>query len=96
MKQETENSLLIARSEAWNLSPNCGVWENSYKIRVAALKKDMRVHRAASQEQCSAQRLAEALANTSVSIDDCINGAKMMPHKHGVESSHYFNDLMRD
>lgn len=96
MTQEIDDMLNAARSDAWNLSPNQGPWADSFKIRVAALKKDMRVHRAASLEKCSAMRLAEALANTSVSLDDCINGAKQMPWEHGVRSSHIFNDLMRD
>ncbi len=77
-----------ARGQAFKTYPNHGAWESSYSVRLAALKRDIRVHAFAAFHCVSALRLAEGLANTSVSADDALDGAAIFPHLHGVESSH--------
>lgn len=85
--------LLNAQKEAFLTFPNHGEWKGAYKRRLSALKADIRIAVAAAAYGVPALRLAQGCANTSVSLYDAIEGAKLWPCVHGVESSHRARDL---
>jgi hypothetical protein len=85
---DTDRVLLAIRESAFKVAPNTGEWEYAYRARVSWIRRDSRIHSVAATLGVPMIRLAQGLANTSVSVEDAVVGAQLYPFRHGVESSH--------